>query len=90
MANHRSAQKRARQTIKRTERNIWWRSRTKTAIKKFNKILASGNMELAKNAMDDATQLLQKAASKGVFHANNAARRVSRLVLSFNKSGKAS
>ena len=84
MANHKSAMKRARQTIVRTERNRVVKSRVRTAVRQFRDAVAAGNIEEADALLKTATRELRKAASKGVFHKRTASRRVSRLVQGLN------
>ncbi len=79
MANTRSAEKRHRQSTKRTARNTAVKSAVKTAIKKAREALASGDLKKAQEAARAATVALNKAASHGVLHARNAQRRISRL-----------
>ena len=79
MATHKSAEKRARQTIKRTERNTGIKSRVKSAVRLFREALASGDKTKISAAFNDATRSLRKAASKGILHKRTASRRVSRL-----------
>ena len=86
MANHKSAKKRAQQTVTRTLRNRAVRTRVKNAVRSFTEALASGDKDLAKAQLADATRSLRKAASKGVLHQATASRRVSRLVQAFNKA----
>lgn len=88
MANHRSAQKRIRQTVKRTERNINIRSRTRSAVRKFREALTAGDKSVLETAFAAATHEIRRAASKGVFHARTASRRVSRLHVQFNAANK--
>lgn len=80
MANHPSAQKRARQNIKREERNRAVRSAVKTSIRSFREAVAAGDLEAARTKLATATRDIRKAASKGVIHKATASRRVSRLV----------
>ncbi len=86
MANIKSAEKRARQNEKRRERNRVLRSSARTAIKKANAAIASGDKEAAAEAVAIAGRALDKAASKGAIHANNAARRRSRITLAYNRA----
>lgn len=79
MANHKSAIKRIRSNEKKHQRNKVWRSKTRTQIKKAEALIETGNVEEARQAVKLATSILDKAAQKGVYHANNAARRVGRL-----------
>jgi small subunit ribosomal protein S20 len=85
VATHKSAEKRARQTIKREARNLDRKSRVKSAVRAFREALAGGDKKKAEAALANATREVRKAASKGVVHARNASRHVSRLVLAFNK-----
>lgn len=87
MATHKSAEKRARQSVKRAARNVARRSKVRGAIRAFRESLAGGNKKKAEEALASATREIRKAASKGVVHARNASRRVSRMVLAFNKLG---
>ena len=80
MANHKSALKRVRSSKRKQERNRLIRSRTTTFVKKARQALDSGDLESAREATRQAVSELDKAAVKGVFHANNAARRKSRLM----------
>ena len=87
MATHKSAEKRARQAVKRAARNIARRSKVRGVIRTFREALTGGDKTKAETALLSATRELRKAASKGVVHARNASRRVSRMVLAFNKMG---
>jgi small subunit ribosomal protein S20 len=80
----RSAQKAHRQSLKRRLRNRAVKSSTKTAIKNAGTVIASGDMEAARTAVRTAISELDRAATKGVIHPNNAARRKSRLLLRYN------
>ncbi|MCK6580747.1 MAG: 30S ribosomal protein S20 [Anaerolineae bacterium] len=86
MANHKSAIKRIRQTEKRSERNRMIRTRARTFVKKARATLTAGKPDLkaAELAIREAVQELDKAATKGVIHKRNAARRKSRLMLQMN------
>ena len=79
MANHKSALKRIRQTAKRTERNRFVRSTMRTHIKRVRVAAESGDKALAEAELVQAIRKIDKAASKGVIHKNQASRRVSRL-----------
>lgn len=80
MANHKSALKRIRQNEKRRLHNRTYRSRVRTFVKKARISIASGDVDAAKEATLQAIVDLDKAASRGVIHPNNAARRKSRLM----------
>jgi small subunit ribosomal protein S20 len=80
MANHKSAIKRIRQTEKRTLHNRIFRTRARTFVKKARVAIAGTDQAAAVEATRLAIQDLDKAASKGVIHPRNAARRKSRLM----------
>ena len=66
-------------------RNKMIKSSTRTAIKKVQTAAAAGNKAEAKVALVAAVSSIDKAASKGVYHKNNAARKKSRLTKLVNK-----
>ena len=90
MANHKSAEKRARQTEKRTERNRARRSRLRTFVKKVELAIENGDAGAAETALKAAQPELARGVSKGVIHRNTASRKLSRLTLKVNAMGKAS
>jgi small subunit ribosomal protein S20 len=75
LANIKSQKKRILTNAKATERNKAVRSGVKTAIKKADAAVAAGDKEAAVQAANDAARALDKAASKGVIHKNQAANR---------------
>ena len=77
MANIKSQIKRNRQNEKRRMRNKSVKSSLKTAVRKFNETAAAGDAEAATTLLRDASRKLDKAASKGVIHKNQAANRKS-------------
>jgi small subunit ribosomal protein S20 len=79
MANNASATKRIRQTVVRTERNQARKSRMRTFVKKVETAIASGDKSAASDALRAAQPEMQRAATKGVTHANTVARKLSRL-----------
>ncbi len=79
MANIASAQKRIRQTLKRTARNKARKSRVHSAIRKVEEAVTAGNKEAALTAFRAAQPELQRAAGKGVLKANAVSRKISRL-----------
>jgi small subunit ribosomal protein S20 len=89
MANHKSALKRARQTIKRTERNRFYKTRIKNITRAVREAVASGDVEKATEALKSANQNFHKYVSKGVLKKNTAARKVSRLAKLVNAMSKA-
>jgi small subunit ribosomal protein S20 len=80
MANTASAQKRVRQAHRRWLRNRRFKSEARTYVKKARLAIDSGDATKAQEAIRQAYSALDRAASKGVIHRNNAARRKSRLV----------
>jgi small subunit ribosomal protein S20 len=82
VANTRSAQKRNRQSLKRRARNLSIRNAVKTAVKKAREAVSGGDPTKAKEAIRNATRMLDRAATRGVLHARNASRRVARLAAS--------
>ncbi|MEK7688491.1 MAG: 30S ribosomal protein S20 [Pseudomonadota bacterium] len=79
MANHKSAQKRARQTETRTTVNTARRSRVRGSVKKVEEAIAGGDKNAAQAALRAAQPEIQRAAIKRIVTKNAAARRVSRL-----------
>lgn len=84
MATHKSAEKRDRQNKKHRARNAAAKSALKTKIKSVIENVNSKNKEKSINALKTAIPALNKAASKGLIHKKNAARRVSRLTKKVN------
>ena len=79
MANHFSALKRARQTVKRTERNRASASRLRSALRNMRESLAKGDKTAAGQIYRTTVSALDKAIQKGVLHENTASRYKSRL-----------
>ena len=77
MANIKSQIKRNRQNEAAHERNKAVKSALKTAVRKFREAAAAGNTDDAKTLAASASKALDKAASKGVIHKNQAANRKS-------------
>ena len=77
MANIKSQIKRNKQNEKRRLRNKSVKSSLKTAIRKFHEATAAGDSDTAATLLRDASRKLDKAASKGVIHKNQAANRKS-------------
>lgn len=88
MPNHKSAEKRAKQNVKRKERNMAVRSAARTVVKKTREAIASSKKDDAVAALKETSKTLLSSVSKGVLHKNNAARRISRLARQINKLGK--
>ncbi|WP_306115866.1 MULTISPECIES: 30S ribosomal protein S20 [unclassified Roseovarius] len=79
MANSAQSKKRARQNEKRFAVNKARRSRIRTYIRKVEEAIASGDKDAATTALRAAQPELMRGVSKGVFHKNTAARKISRL-----------
>ncbi|MGW9629923.1 30S ribosomal protein S20 [Agromyces sp. NPDC055520] len=79
MANIKSQIKRNRTNLKAQERNKAVKSELKTFIRSAKDAIATGEKEKATTALRAATRKLDKAASKGVIHKNQAANRKSAL-----------
>jgi small subunit ribosomal protein S20 len=79
MANHKSAEKRARQTERRTAVNTARRSRVRGSIKKVQEAIIGGDKKAAADALRAAQPEIQRGADKRVVTKAAAARRISRL-----------
>ncbi len=88
MAKSKTPAKRARKAEENRLRNKAYKSRLKTAIKKYESALQEDNQEAAKDNLLQVTSLIDKSVNKGVLHKNTAARRKSSLVKKFNSVGQ--
>ncbi len=79
MANIKSQIKRNRQTLVRAERNKAARSKLKTRLRTFSAAVSEADKDAAQTAFAEAVRELDKAASKGLIHRNNAANKKSRM-----------
>lgn len=79
MANHKSAEKRVRQNIKRNEINRSNRSKLRTQIKKLRSALSASDKKESTDLLTPTVSLIDKAVNKGLIHKNTAARYKSRL-----------
>lgn len=84
MPHHKSAEKRLRQTEKRTVINRARLSRVRTFVKKVESAISSGDKEAAQSAFRSAQPELHRATTKGVLHKNTVARKLSRLAARIN------
>ena len=84
MANHKSALKRHRQSLKARERNRMMKTRVKNAMKAVRTAIESQDQDAVAAALKTATSILDKAASKKVIHWRTAARKISRLSVASN------
>ena len=85
MDNHKSAAKRARQTIKRTEANRFYRTRLKNITKAVRQAAANGDKTAAQEALKVANKNIHAFVSRGFLKKQTASRLVSRLALLVNK-----
>jgi len=81
-----SAEKQARVASRRQQRNKSVRSEVKTNITKAEKLIFTGELKDAQEAVATAVSALDKAAEKQILHANNAARRKARLLKKLNQA----
>jgi len=79
MAHAKSAKKRIRQTVKRTDINNSRKNRIRTFVKKVETAIAKGDMNMATSALKEAQPEIHRGVSHGLLHRNNAARKISRL-----------
>jgi small subunit ribosomal protein S20 len=84
MPHHKSAEKRLRQTEKRTTVNRSRMSRVRTFVKKVETAIDSGDKAAAESALQVAQPELHRATSKGAMHRNTVARKLSRLAARIN------
>ena len=84
MPHHKSAEKRLRQTEKRTAINRSRMSRVRTFVKKVEAAIATGDKDAAQSALRLAQPELHRATTKGVMHKNTVARKLSRLAARIN------
>lgn len=85
MANHKSALKRHRQSLKRRARNRISKTRIKNTVKAVRAAIEEKDVAKANEALKVATSVLDRAARKKVIHASQAKRRISRLQVAINK-----
>ena len=85
MANIKSAKKRILVNQVRADRNKAIKSGVKTAIKKVYAAIDANDQAAAKEALVNATSLMDKACAKGVYHKNAVSRKISRMNVAVNK-----
>ena len=88
MPNHKSAEKRVRQTAKKNLINRANRSKLRTAIKSLRSAIASGDAKQSQELLTPTISLIDKAVNKGTLHKNTAARYKSRLTGHVNDASK--
>ena len=79
MANTPSAKKRIRNTLKKTDINKSRRSRIKTFVKKVEDAIETKDAKSAMDSLKAAQPEIMRGVTKGIFHKNNASRKISRL-----------
>ena len=84
MANHKSCEKRARQTKIKTERNRFYKTRIKNVTKNVLAAIESADKEKAIETMKTANKYLHHCVSKGVLKKETASRKVGRLQIKVN------
>lgn len=90
MANHKSALKRHKQSLKAQARNKAQKTRVKNTIKNTRAAIMENDQEQAFKALSKAASVLGKAKTKGAIHWKTAARKISRLAKAVNAMNKAS
>ena len=85
MANTQSAKKRVRASLRKRDRNRSTRSAVKTLVSRARRPAVPDAASLTSEEVRRAISALDKAAEKGVLHANNASRRKSRLMSALAK-----
>jgi small subunit ribosomal protein S20 len=88
MPNHKSAEKRVRQTERRRVVNRSNRGRLRTTIKELRSALGKDSSKAAADLLPKTISEIDKAVQKGVLHRNAAARHKSRLTARVNQAGK--
>ncbi len=84
MANHKSSAKRAKQTLVKTERNRFYKTRIKNVTKEVLSAVEANDKEKATVAMKTANKYMHHCIAKGILKKGTAARKVSRLQVKVN------
>lgn len=84
MPNHKSAEKRDRQNVRRNAANNANRTRLRTQIRKLRAALATGNAQEAQALLPEIISVIDKSVQKGILHRNAAARHKARLTMRVN------
>ena len=88
MPNHKSSEKRVRQSEKRRAINRGHRTKVRTYIKKLRSALDAGKSDDIQAVLPEAISVIDKSVQKGVMHKNAAARYKSRLTVKANRAAK--
>lgn len=86
MPNIKSAKKRVAVTEKKNTQNKMIKSAVKTAVKKYNALLATGDLAEAEKLLPETVSVIDSAVSKGILHKNNAANKKSALAKNLNSA----
>lgn len=86
MAHSRSARKRIRQALKRSHHNKPIKTQSRSYVTRAIKLIDGGDTAVAREAVQEAVVVLDRAAQKGIIHKNTAARRKSRLARKINRA----
>jgi small subunit ribosomal protein S20 len=86
MPNHKSAEKRVRQSERRRLVNRSNRARLRTSIKELRAALSGGDAKEAKSLLPETVSEIDKAVQKGVLHRNAAGRHKARLTARVNQA----
>jgi small subunit ribosomal protein S20 len=89
LATHKSAEKRARQAVKRNARNTQAHGAVRTLERKLRTALAANDKASATTLMHDYMSVMAKAGAKGVVHAKTASRKIGRLATRVSNVGTA-
>ena len=87
MANHKSAKKRNRQNIKRRAHNRVIRSSVRTVMKQVRALVEQGELDKAKETARAAEKRIAQATAKGLYHASNGSRKISRMYALIDRAG---
>lgn len=79
MPHHKSTMKRLRQSEVRRQRNVHFRSKMRSAVKRVREAIDGDDAAAAETHLKDAVKTIDQNRSKGVIHAKTAARTISRL-----------
>jgi len=79
MAEHPSAKKRNRQTLKRTVRNVHFKSRMRSAIKSLRELISKKKAKDAETKLKEVVSIIASTASRGTINRQAASRTISRL-----------
>jgi small subunit ribosomal protein S20 len=85
MPNHKSAEKRDRQNVRRNAINTANRTRLRSSLRKLRAAIAAGNASQAQSLLSETVSVIDKSVQKGVLHRNTAARHKARLTTHVNK-----